>query len=707
VNANANTTLGRGQDPLKSLMESCLEWSTHLLTLSCGFLLLGLVPILGKTLLPIRMGAPGDWLAGMLVVEAAALAGIVLASRVSPLPLLSQMALIGVLGTLAILSAEAISVPGAANLSWNAALFRLVLKTGASAGLLAGLPVLLCGWLLPSQRTSVSLPLALFAAGGVCALIGYPLWIEPKIALVEQMVFWEFSVILISAIALMAGLLRMRLEKLRLEETREARTPFLPPLQATLAIGLSVATLFAATELLADELGASAFVCSIPWCLHLLVALCVYAGWVPGKVSRAGLVLLIVSLSGYLVSRGIGSAPLQGRSLLWLLLLVVSASLCGTGRLLELCRELGTVRLTLLSSTGATLGASLALLLMPRLLNWTGDILLYAGALVSLGLCELLRRQKLFHFGVVALILALPIAGVCLHQSSPAPDEQSRTTLRTRFGQLVLHQSEAGLVLSTQSTTLATQLTADKESRAVATLYASQSSALGVVISAYQSEGRPLNIGVIGLNGGTLAAYARPEDRFTFWETNPAMIRFSTEQLSYLRESRGRCDLQLANGRWGLQANRHLLDLVVINSLQGDAPPSFLLTQEALLGYSARLNSKGLIIVHSSSRYHDTYLSLWTTAQKLGMQALKVSTEVKEASPQSDYDPCASDYVIVGRPRPIARIQAFLETLESTDRVKRTILSSPARNKHHGSVWSDGINSPFPALELERLFQDP
>jgi len=707
VNTPATPSPSQGPDPLRSLMESCLEWGTHLLTLACGFLLLGLVPILGKTLLPIRMGAPGDWLACMLLVEACALAGLVLASRASPLPLLRQLAMIGLLAMLAILSAEAISLPGATEPSWTAALCRLFLKTGASAALLAGLPVLLGNWLLPSQRASAPLPLALFAAGGACSLIGYPLWIEPKLPLAEQMVFWEFSVILVSALTLLTGFLRMRLGEHRQEKPTQVRTPLIPVLQATLAIGLSVATLFAATELLAEELGASAFVCSIPWCLHLLVGLCVYAGWVPGKVSRIGLVLLIVSLTGYLVSRGIGSAPLQGRSLLWLLLLVASASLCGIGRLLELCREQGTLRLALLSGGGATIGASLALMLLPRLLNWTGDILLYAGALVSLGVCELLRRQTLRHFGVVSLLLALPIAAVCVHQSKPAPDEKASTRLRSPFGQLVLHQSEAGLVISTQSTTLATQLTGDKESRSVATLYASQSSALGMVIAAYQAEARPLNIAVIGLAGGTLAAYARPEDRLSFWDTNPGMIRFSTEQLSYLRESKGPWDLQLANGRRGLQANRHLLDLVVINSLQADAPPSYLLTQEALLGYSAQLNSKGLIIVHSSSRFHDVYLSLWTTAQKLGMQAIKVTTEVKEAGAQSDYDPCTSDYVIVGRPERVARIQEFLEKLEQTDRVKRTILSSPARNKHHGNVWTDGINSPFPALELERLFQEP
>lgn len=47
-----------------------------------------------------------------------------------------------------------------------------------------------------------------------------------------------------------------------------------------------------------------------------------------------------------------------------------------------------------------------------------------------------------------------------------------------------------------------------------------------------------IQVGIIGLGGGTLAAYGQPGDRFTFFEINPLVIEVASSQFDFLRDSK-------------------------------------------------------------------------------------------------------------------------------------------------------------------------
>jgi len=706
VNIPPSSAPAAGPASVRSLLESCLEWGVLLLSLLCGFLVLSAVPLLGKTLLPLRQGAPGDWLSCIFLVQAAALAGTWLADRLRSRSTLIQLALAGLWACLAIAACESMSLPGNPELSHSGVLTRIAFKFLPGVALLAGFPRLLRNWLLPSQERSAGLPALLFAVGGACSLITYPLWIEPVLPLGEQALFWEFLLVIVLFLCLSCALVSRKLvQESPRKATPQQSTQNGPLVPVLMAAALSSAVLFATTEVLAQELGSNAFTCGLPWCLQLTAFVCVAAGWLPRKAWRIALVLLTASLTGFLLTRGISSATLQGASLGWLLLLDFSAGLLSCSLLWEAGAQSTSPRLSLQACLPGLVGASAALFLLPALFAWSGDLFLYATALGILGLGELLSRRRPVFYAVSAILCAIPLALVLRSQSRPAADELASTALRNAHGLLIIHEGPAGSVLSTQSTTLATQITEQAEARRVATLYASQSSAAGLCITAYQHEDSPLRMGVIGLNGGTLAAYARPADRIHFWESNPAMVRASGEAFSYLRDCRGQYEVSGDNARQAIASGREVFDLLIVNGLPGDAPPSFLLTEEALLAYASRLSNRGLVIVHNSSRFHDAYPMLWNTAQKLGWHAIQVKTEVTEPGELSDYDPCASDYVILGRPASVGRIKEYIAAVPAEKRVTRTVTEKPTRRQSREKPWSDGINSSFPALQLEKLFQ--
>ena len=74
-----------------------------------------------------------------------------------------------------------------------------------------------------------------------------------------------------------------------------------------------------------------------------------------------------------------------------------------------------------------------------------------------------------------------------------------------------------------------TQIFGTDELRKTPTTYYAEDSGVGLALRIC-CQGRPRNIGVIGLGAGTMAAYGRPGDRIRFYEINPA-VRPSRENV--------------------------------------------------------------------------------------------------------------------------------------------------------------------------------
>ena len=117
-----------------------------------------------------------------------------------------------------------------------------------------------------------------------------------------------------------------------------------------------------------------------------------------------------------------------------------------------------------------------------------------------------------------------------------------------------------------------------------------------------------VNVGFVGLGAGTLAAYGKKGDNFTFYELNPAVIEAATSYFTYLDDSAAEINLLLGDARVSLTQEtvgeaRPLFDLLVVDAFSGDSIPQHLLTQEAIALYLKNMSDYGVIVIHVSNSH--------------------------------------------------------------------------------------------------------
>ena len=149
-----------------------------------------------------------------------------------------------------------------------------------------------------------------------------------------------------------------------------------------------------------------------------------------------------------------------------------------------------------------------------------------------------------------------------------------------------------------------TQIFSSELSRTPTTYYATNSG-IGLALTLC-CNGRPRNIGVIGLGAGTLAAYGQPGDRFRFYELNPAVHPSPESLFTYLRDSPAQITIIPGDGR-SLPRTRspQQFDVLVIDAFSGDAIPLHLLTTQAIALYQRHLAPGGILAFHVSNQYVD------------------------------------------------------------------------------------------------------
>ncbi len=138
--------------------------------------------------------------------------------------------------------------------------------------------------------------------------------------------------------------------------------------------------------------------------------------------------------------------------------------------------------------------------------------------------------------------------------------------------------------------------------------YYSRRGPVGQVMAVVQGRGRPAHVADVGLGTGTLAAYARPGESWTFYELNPIMEKVATNPryFTYFTDALARPTIVLGDGRLRLrEAPAGAYDLIVLDAFSSDAVPTHLLTREAIRLYLSKLAPDGLITFNISNRYLD------------------------------------------------------------------------------------------------------
>lgn len=136
--------------------------------------------------------------------------------------------------------------------------------------------------------------------------------------------------------------------------------------------------------------------------------------------------------------------------------------------------------------------------------------------------------------------------------------------------------------------------------------YYHRSGPLGQVFEVYNRRPASPEVAVIGLGAGSMACYAQPNERWTFYEINPAVARIAqnTNYFSFLADcATTNRSVVLGDARLRLRdAPDASYGLLVVDAFSSDSIPLHLITREALALYLSKLAPGGLLVFHISNR---------------------------------------------------------------------------------------------------------
>jgi hypothetical protein len=148
----------------------------------------------------------------------------------------------------------------------------------------------------------------------------------------------------------------------------------------------------------------------------------------------------------------------------------------------------------------------------------------------------------------------------------------------------------------------------------------------GALFRVLEAGGWPIrNVGVVGLGVGSLAAYGRPGQHWTFYELDPTVLYLARDSryFTFWRDSEAELRPVVGDARISLARETEArFDLLVLDAFSSDAVPVHLLTREAIKLYRRRLNSQGVLALHISNRFLDLESVVSSLAHDAGMQAL-------------------------------------------------------------------------------------
>ncbi len=244
-------------------------------------------------------------------------------------------------------------------------------------------------------------------------------------------------------------------------------------------------------------------------------------------------------------------------------------------------------------------GAGVAVVLAHNLLASNQRYLILAVSVPAL-LASRQHKRPLRFAGCIAVLL-------CSAELVHNPLGASLYASRTFFGVYRVRQDDGRQFrFMIHGTTLHGMQRLDPHRRQEPISYYHRTGPIGQVFAGVPAARAGREIAVVGLGVGSLAAYAAPSQRFTFYEIDPVVETVARNEalFTYLKECGTRCSVVTGDARLSLVRERsQRFDLIVVDAFSSDAIPVHLLTREAMQLYLSRLAPGGAIAVHLSNRH--------------------------------------------------------------------------------------------------------
>ncbi len=664
----------------------------YCLAIFVGSALLFLIqPMAAKLLLPTFGGSPGVWTAAMLFFQVALLGGYAYAHVSNQRLGASRQRWIHI----GLLVLAAISLPFQTHPTASPEGYpplKVFLMLAATVGLAyfavsAGSPTLQ-RWFSTTSDPAAKDPYFLYAVsnfGSMVGLFAYPFYVERHFRLAEQATLWRNGFLLM--LVLFAASALFARKEPTVEAAERTQIPLKRRLRWLLIAALPSSLLLGVTNNVSSNIAPIPLIWVVPLAAYLLSFIFAFASkQVVDSTKLARILPLLVTPLAFTICIE-ATEPLAALASFHILVFFVAAWFCHA--LLAEDRPDGaeSTQFYLWLSLGGAIGGffnsvvapivfptffeyplALCLICMLRVptkefanqskwavaivigtaiwmsaVRWLGADLqanLRSGIAIGLPLVlifALVERVKVYAFGMLGLFAGAVIVGV-------ASTGKVLETHRSFFGVHRVVEGEGYRQLMHGNTIHGRQsLNPAKENLPLT--YYHPTGPIGTIFYSGEFMANVHRVGLVGLGVGSLAAYGRPGDQFTYFEIDPAVVHIARDsgRFSFLKNSKAEMRYVVGDARLTLAKEPDAsFDLLVLDAFSSDAIPTHLLTEEAIKMYRQKLAPGGVIAFHVSNRYLELAPVVALTARAAGLETFSnlddgTSDERAEGKTQSHW----------------------------------------------------------------------
>jgi hypothetical protein len=631
-----------------------------------SFLLFLVQPIIAKQILPWFGGSAAVWTTCLVFFQSVLLAGYAYADLTLRFGARRQAIL-----HVALLIASLACLPIIATSGWKPQgdeqpIARILLLLTATIGLpyflLSTTTPLLQSWYW--RRFHSAVPYRLFALSNFASLLGllgFPLFFEPIFDLSEF--GWGWSLLFAAFASLCACTAWMSMNGFDVKKPRERTAVRLKDQLLWLALSaMGSVMLLAVTNHITQNVSSVPFLWVLPLSLYLITFILAFdhPRWYVRPLFLWLLPALLPAMAYY-----IPSLDLRIAAPLYLAGLFVSCMVCH-GELARLKPDpLHLTRFYLMLSLGGALGAVLVAIVAPLVLPGYFELGI---ALVLLSALFAMRVRGVAKWGVIAVLVATLvlvvrgakdyIQGIRVMERDfygvvRTADHHNPVPYRSMYHGAIMHGG---------------QLLGDSFRNTPAD-YFSPDSGYGRVFASLREmhPQKPLNVGVIGLGAGVIAAWMKPGDTLIFYEISARVVDIARREFTFLADTAATAQVVLGDGRLSLEREPpRAYDVLGIDAFSGDSIPMHLVTREAMALYVKHIKHDGVIVFQATNRYIDLLPVVKRLAAEFGLEAVNVS-DTPTADSGHEYWYSSTDQIIVTRNRKLLEWPRIADAAEEIE----------------------------------------
>jgi hypothetical protein len=632
-----------------------------------AFLLFLVQPIIAKQILPWFGGSAAVWTTCLVFFQSVLLAGYAYADLALRLGARRQALLHVALLAAAVAFLPIITASGWKPQGHEEPVSRILLLLVATIGLpyflLSTTTPLLQAWYWRRFRAAV--PYRLFALSNfasLLALLGFPVLFEPVFDLSQLAWGWSFLFAAFALLCAATAWMSMNGDEVRLTRERAAPVPLKDQLLWLALAAMGSVMLLAVTNHITQNIASVPFLWVLPLALYLITFILAFdhPRWYVRPVFLGLLPVLLPAMAYY-----IPSLDLHMAVPLYLFGMFVACMVCHGELALLKPHPAHLTRFYLMLSLGGASGAVLVAIVAPLVLSGYFELGI---ALVALGALFAVRVRGLASWGVAAVLVATvalvvkgahdylrgirvmerDFYGVVRTGDFPHP-----VPYRSMYHGAIMHGG---------------QLLGDSFRNMPADYFGPDSGYGRVFASLREMEPKtPLNVGVIGLGAGVIAAWMKPGDTLVFYEISPRVADIARREFTFLADTPAKTELVMGDGRLSLEREPPRgYDVLGIDAFSGDSIPMHLITREAMALYVRHLKPDGVIVFQATNRYIDLLPVVKRLAAEAGMEAVNVSDSAEgESGPEYWYS--STDQVVVTRNRKLLEWPRIAEAAEEIE----------------------------------------